>query len=74
MRHLALTVPQVVFIAATRGALGVGVGLMLSDRIPEPRRRTLALSLLAFGALTTIPAARTLLGAPTVAGPRALVR
>ncbi len=66
MRRLVLTLPQVVFIAATRGALGFGVGLLLADRIPEPRRKNLAMCLLAFGALTTIPAARTVLEAPTV--------
>jgi len=44
------------FVVGTRAALAFGVGLLLADRIPEPRRRALALSLIGFGAATTIPA------------------
>jgi hypothetical protein len=62
MRRLVLTVPEVAFIAATRGALGFGAGLLLSTKIDESRRRALGWSLFAVGLATTIPAARTLLG------------
>lgn len=60
MRRLALTIPEVAFIAATRGALGFGVGLLVSGRMNESRRRALGWSLFALGLATTIPAARTL--------------
>ena len=30
MRQIPLTIPEVAFIAGTRGALGAGVGLLLS--------------------------------------------
>jgi hypothetical protein len=62
MRKLALTVPDVVFIAATRGALGFGAGLLFSRRLNESRRRAVGLMLIALGVATTIPAARKLFG------------
>jgi hypothetical protein len=37
--------------------LAFGVGLLLADRIPESRRRRIALTLISMGAATTIPAA-----------------
>lgn len=60
MRKLVLTVPEVAFIAATRGALGFGAGLLLSGKFNESRRRAVGMSLLAIGVATTIPAARRL--------------
>ena len=57
MRRVVLSIPEVAFIARTRGALGVGIGLLLASRIPESRRRPLGLALFAVGALSTIPAA-----------------
>ena len=65
MRKLVLTIPELVFIAATRGALGFGAGLLLSGRFTQSHRRALGLSLLAFGIATTIPAARRVLGRRT---------
>ena len=62
MRRLALTIPEIAFIAGTRGALGVGVGLLLSSKIGESRRRALGWGLFALGVATTIPAARTIFG------------
>jgi hypothetical protein len=62
MRKLVLTVPEVAFIAATRGALGFGAGLLLSEKLNDERRRKIGLGLLAFGIATTIPAARKLFG------------
>jgi hypothetical protein len=65
MRKLVLTVPELAFIAATRGALGFGAGLLLSEKFSDTRRRKIGLSLLAFGIATTIPAARKLFGGRT---------
>jgi hypothetical protein len=67
MRRLNLAIPDVAFIAGTRAALGVGVGLLLSGKLDAPRRRALGWTLLALGAMTTIPAARTLFGRRPVA-------
>jgi hypothetical protein len=66
MRRLALTVPEVAFIAATRGALGFGIGLLLSSKFDESRRRTVGWSLFALGLATTIPAARRVFGTHSV--------
>ena len=60
MQQFVLTVPELVFIAATRGALGFGAGLLLSGRFTESRRRAVGLSLVAFGIASTIRAARIL--------------
>jgi len=62
MRKLVLTVPEVAFIAATRGAFGFGAGLLLSEKLNDKRRRKIGLGLLALGIATTIPAARKLFG------------
>ena len=55
-----LTPPLLGFIVGTRAALAFGLGLLVANRIPEPQRRQLALSLIGVGAATTIPAARAL--------------
>ena len=60
MRRVALTIPEVAFIAGTRGALGVGAGLLLSRKLEESRRRAIGWTLFAVGLATTIPAARKL--------------
>jgi hypothetical protein len=50
------------FVIGTRAALGFGLGLLLADRIPEPRRRAIGLTLVAMGAASTIPTAISLFG------------
>ena len=40
-----VTVPQLVFIAATRGMIGFGAGLLLADKFKSERRRVLGWSL-----------------------------
>lgn len=62
MRQINLTIPEVAFIAGTRGALGAGIGLLLSQRMRESRRRAVAWTLITIGAVTTIPAAKRLFG------------
>ena len=49
------------FIISTRAALAFGVGLLAAERIPEERRRSIALTLIAIGAVTTVPAVRAVL-------------
>lgn len=57
MKKIALNAPTLGFVVATRAALAFGIGLLVSERIPESRRRTIGRALVAFGALSTIPAA-----------------
>jgi hypothetical protein len=56
MNKLLLNLPTFAFVVGTRVMLGVGVGLLLSDRVSPQRRRHLALTLISIGAATTIPA------------------
>jgi hypothetical protein len=56
MKQVVLTIPTVGFIVATRAALGVGLGLLVSSRMPQSRRRQVGAALVAVGAATTIPA------------------
>ena len=56
-RRITLTLPEIGLIAITRGALGVGIGLLLSNGLEKDERRSAGLALLALGVLTTIPIA-----------------
>jgi hypothetical protein len=58
--NLVLRPSQFGFLVATRAALAFGIGLLVANRIPEPRRRAIALTLIGIGAATTIPAVQTL--------------
>jgi hypothetical protein len=57
MKELVLDLPTFAFVVSTRAALGVGIGLLLADRLPADRRRAIGGALVAVGAATTIPAA-----------------
>ncbi len=52
-----LTVPELAIIAATRGAIGFGAGLLLADKFKLERRKTLGWSLFLSGLASTIPIA-----------------
>jgi hypothetical protein len=52
-----LTVPQIAIIAATRGALGFGAGLLLADKFRKTKRKALGWSLFLSGLASTIPIA-----------------
>ena len=58
MRKHRLTAPQIGFLIGTRAALAAGAGLLLSGRLSRNVRQRLGAALVAFGALTTLPAAR----------------
>jgi O-antigen ligase len=57
MKNVVLNLPTFGFIVSTRAALGVGIGLLLSERLLIQRRRALGATLIALGAVTTVPAA-----------------
>lgn len=57
MREIRLSMLEVGLIAATRGMLGVGIGLLLSGRIGRAHRVKVGTALAAIGALSTIPLA-----------------
>lgn len=62
-----VTVPQLGFIAATRAAAGVGIGLLISDRFSRTERIALGCILLTLGAVTTVPILVRVFGKPDIA-------
>jgi hypothetical protein len=57
MRSVELPLPIVGALAATRGMLGMGAGLLLAPKVPQDHRKTVGAVLLAIGVLSTIPLA-----------------
>lgn len=55
MRETHLTIPEMALVAGTRAALGVGVGLLVADRLPPNERRAVCWTLLGIGVVTTLP-------------------
>ena len=53
-----LRLPELGLVAATRGMLGAGIGLLLAEKLSDDRRKGVGWTLVAIGALTTIPLAR----------------
>ena len=70
MKQLNLNLPTFGFIVMTRGLLGMGIGLLISQRLSAEQRRAVGLTLVAVGAATTIPAAMAAFAATK---PRALL-
>jgi hypothetical protein len=62
MRETRVSLPELAMIAATRGMLGVGAGLLFSEKLGRERRRAVGFTLLAVGLLSTIPLALEVLG------------
>lgn len=61
-RTLELSWPTLVSVAATRGMMGVGAGILLAPRIDRKRRRAVGLALLGLGLASTIPLAARVFG------------
>jgi hypothetical protein len=61
------TIPEIMLIAGTRVALGVGLGLLISDQLNRDQRKGAGWALLAVGVLTTIPIVKGVLSKPSVA-------
>jgi hypothetical protein len=61
MKSVLLNLPTFGFIVSTRAVLGVGIGLLISERIPPQRRRAVGATLIAIGAATTVPAVMAVL-------------
>jgi hypothetical protein len=64
MNEISITRPELILVAGTRVALGVGIGLLLADRFSDSTRRAIGWTLTAFGALITVPIALEVLGKP----------
>jgi hypothetical protein len=64
MKDLQLSLPELFFVGATRGIAGVGIGLLAAEVVRPDARRSVGWTLLAIGALTTIPIAAKVFGRP----------
>ena len=57
-----ITVPEIALIAATRGAIGFGAGLLLASKFRRDRRKVLGWTLFLSGLASTIPIAMHVFG------------
>ena len=57
-----VTVPEIALIAATRGAIGFGAGLLLAGKVKRHRRKVLGWTLFLSGLASTIPIALHIFG------------
>ena len=57
MNRVPLSFPEIGLISGTRAMFGAGVGLLLADRLNEDQRKAVGWTLLAIGAITTVPIA-----------------
>jgi hypothetical protein len=58
----SVTVPEIALIAATRGAIGFGAGLLLAARFKREQRKWLGWTLFLSGLASTIPIAMHVFG------------
>jgi hypothetical protein len=56
----SLSVPEIAVLAATRGVIGFGAGLLLADKFKRERRKSLGWTLFVSGLASTIPIAMRL--------------
>lgn len=62
MMERKLSIAEMILLAGTRVALGVGIGLLLSTRYSRDQRKGAGVALAVVGGLTTIPLAIGILG------------
>ena len=62
MKERTLTIPDIGLIAGTRVALGMGIGLLLADKLNDQKRKGAGWALLAVGVVTTIPLVLNVVG------------
>ena len=61
MKRVDLSIPELMAVAATRGMAGAGLGLLVAGYVPPEKRRAVGWTLLAIGAISTLPIAATLI-------------
>ena len=55
MMERKITIPELILLAATRVALGFGVGLLVSRVMNSDERKAAGIALTVMGGITTIP-------------------
>ena len=58
----SVTIPELALIAATRGVIGLGAGLLLADKLKGERRKVVGWSLFLSGLASTVPIAMHVFG------------
>ena len=58
----SVTVPEIALIAATRGAIGFGAGLLLANKFKREQRKMPGWTLFVSGLASTIPIAMRIFG------------
>ena len=71
-KPLTVTLPTLAAIAATRGMLGAGIGMLASAHVAPDRRRRIGRALVGIGLLSTAPLLRRVLRGSRDAEPRQL--
>ena len=66
LKERTVTIPELVLIGGTRVALGLGIGLLMKDKLNKDQRKAAGWALLAVGVLTTIPIMRGVLAKPSI--------
>lgn len=64
MNEITITRPELLLVAGTRVALGIGIGLLLADHLSGSERRAAGWALTILGGLITVPLAMEVLGKP----------
>ena len=62
LRRKKVTLPELALIAATRGMIGFGAGLLLADKFERKWRRGLGWTLFLTGVASTVPIAVRVFG------------
>lgn len=55
MKRMDVSLPELVFVGATRGMAGAGIGLLASNYLAPDTRRHVGWTLLGIGIVTTLP-------------------
>jgi hypothetical protein len=64
MRERGLTTPEIMLLGGTRVALGLGLGLLIADKLSPDERKGAGWALLGVGVLSTVPLVIDVLGKP----------
>ena len=64
MQKRSLTIPEIMLIAGTRVALGVGLGFLLGEKLGRDIRKGAGWTLFAVGVLSTVPIMAGVLSKP----------
>jgi len=62
LRNTTVSLPELALIAGTRAILGIGIGLLLADRLNSDQRKAVGWTMFSIGAISTIPLAFEVFG------------